>query len=212
MQIITFKFLQQNLSLHAFKAVYWHENRSLWIADMHLGKVEHFRKSGIAVPEDLHADDYYRLDALVELYKPNQILFLGDLFHSQINSAWEPFDRWVQQHQHIDCKLIIGNHDILESDYYKNLNLVKGNYICKPFVFSHKPLENQQHFNICGHIHPSVRIKLPAKQSYRLPCFYFGKSVGILPAFGIFTGSAEITYDIEDNVFIIADKQVVKWV
>jgi metallophosphoesterase superfamily enzyme len=38
------------LELMPQKAIYWKRERALLIADLHLGKVNHFRKSGIPVP------------------------------------------------------------------------------------------------------------------------------------------------------------------
>ena len=36
--------------LHKTGAIYWKEKNTLLLADLHLGKVGHFRKSGIPVP------------------------------------------------------------------------------------------------------------------------------------------------------------------
>ena len=39
-----------HLILHPSGAVYWEEKQTLLLADVHLGKVAHFRKNGISVP------------------------------------------------------------------------------------------------------------------------------------------------------------------
>jgi len=44
----------------------------------------------------------------------------------------------------------------------------------------------------------------------RLPCFWFGDAVGVLPAFGAFTGSAEVRPKRGDQVFVIAEEEVLK--
>jgi hypothetical protein len=44
----------------------------------------------------------------------------------------------------------------------------------------------------------------------RLPCFWFGAEVGLLPAFGGFTGSADVAPRGGDRVFVIADGEVIE--
>jgi hypothetical protein len=43
-----------------------------------------------------------------------------------------------------------------------------------------------------------------------LSCFYFGESAAVLPAFGKFTGKCCLKADINDTVFGILEKTVVK--
>jgi metallophosphoesterase superfamily enzyme len=44
--------------------------------------------------------------------------------------------------------------------------------------------------------------------SLRLPCFHFGARVGVLPAFGEFTGSHALPREPGDRVFAIAERRV----
>ncbi|HNU41619.1 MAG TPA: phosphoesterase, partial [Cyclobacteriaceae bacterium] len=66
-------------------------------------------------------------------------------------------------------------------------------------------------YNLSGHIHPAVRLKGTGRQSVMLPCFYFGKQQGILPAFGSFTGMARIVPKKEDRIFVIAENKVIAY-
>ncbi len=54
-----------------------------------------------------------------------------------------------------------------------------------------------------GHIHPGIRIRGMGKQALQFPCFYFGSSYAILPAFGKFTGTVSIDAPADANVFAI---------
>jgi len=45
-----FNLLNQDLLLLPQKAIYWQQQKALIVADVHFGKVGHFRKAGIAVP------------------------------------------------------------------------------------------------------------------------------------------------------------------
>src|SRR5277367_3678317 len=94
---ISFNLLNQDLLLLPQKAIYWKQEKALIAADVHLGKVGHFRKSGIAVPRDLEQDDLACLSDLIDEYRPEKILFLGDLFHSDMNADWEWFALWRRQ-------------------------------------------------------------------------------------------------------------------
>ena len=55
-----------------------------------------------------------------------------------------------------------------------------------------------------------MRISGKAKQSIRLPCYYFTQSHGILPAFGKFTGNYTLDYKVADSVFLITEERVLK--
>src|ERR1700761_3956202 len=92
-----FKLLDQDLMLLPQRAIYWQQQKTLIAADVHLGKVGHFRKAGIAVPRDLEQGDLAVLSDLIHEYKPHTLLFLGDLFHSDMNADWDWFALWRQQ-------------------------------------------------------------------------------------------------------------------
>lgn len=212
MQQIT--FCDQTLFLHPFRAIYWQEQNSLLLADLHLGKAAHFRKAGLAVPVRAGDTNWDRLMALLFDLKPARVLFLGDLFHSEYNPAWEDLTQLIQQFQPISFELIPGNHDVLEESIYKESGLVlhATTLSMGPFFLTHHPQSDTPIglYNIAGHIHPSVRLQGAGRQSLRLPCFYFGVNGGLLPAFGAFTGTADIPVTAEDRVFVIAEGQVLE--
>ena len=59
-------------------------------------------------------------------------------------------------------------------------------------------------------IHPAVALNGPGRQRLTLPCFHFGPQLGILPAFGEFTGTALMRREEGDRVYAIAGERVVK--
>ncbi|OEK04988.1 ligase-associated DNA damage response endonuclease PdeM [Roseivirga misakiensis] len=208
--MIKYKFREQTLCLLPEKAIFWKEKRLLIIADLHLGKAGHFRKSGIPVSDLIHSMDILVLDKLINTHNPLEVIFLGDLFHSDHNQGWEVFKRWLRSRPELPFKLILGNHDVLASTDYKI-----GNLEClmsldlPPFNFTHIP-EECSLYNMAGHIHPAIKLRGKARQNLRVPCFYFGAEGGILPAFGKFTGTARINIAEGDDVFVIAEKEVIK--
>jgi len=208
--MIKHKLRQQTLYLLPEKALFWEEKKLLIIADLHLGKAGHFRKSGIPVSDLVHSKDILTLNKLIENHKPAEIILLGDLFHSDHNQGWEIFKRWLKSKAPLPFKLILGNHDVLEFSNYRISNLeVLESLDIPPFNFTHIP-EDHALYNIAGHIHPAVRLRGKAKQSVRIPCYYFGDQNGILPAFGNFTGTARINIAKTDSVFGIAESKVIK--
>lgn len=202
----------ERLVLSGEKAVWWPAKKWLLIADPHLGKSSHFRKKGIAVPGEILVHDLDRLERLIAQFAPGEVIFLGDLFHSEDNSDIDYFKSWRAQFSSTDFQLVKGNHDILEEKRYGELGLRlhHESLTIPPFILKHHPARegHPRHYIIAGHIHPGVRLKGKGKQSMRLPCFYFGEGQAILPAFGGFTGLATVKPNSRDRIFAVADGQV----
>jgi DNA ligase-associated metallophosphoesterase len=208
---MTIQFLGQTLSLHPCKAIYWEEKSMLLMADLHLGKAIHFRKAGIPVPKAVGQENWDKFYALLLDFQPKKVLLLGDLFHSDYNNDWEDFKRLVQQFHSTQFVLVMGNHDILDNDLYAQAGLEVAHSIeLKPFVFTHEPTHHEHCYNLAGHVHPSVRLTGNGKQQMRLPCFHFGQNIGLLPAFGSFTGNAIISPKVGDKVYVIANHSIVE--
>jgi DNA ligase-associated metallophosphoesterase len=208
-----FNLLGQNLLLHPYKSVFWKERNILFLSDLHLGKAAHFRKAGIPVPEVVHSQDFDRLQILFGLYNPDRIIFLGDIFHSTFNQSWLDFKSFVSNNIQVRPELVVGNHDILGDKDYSFMDVHKGALVIEPFILSHQPLPNNTYgdlYNLCGHLHPCAKVNGQAKQSFRVPCFYFSPKQGVLPAFGNFTGTSRPFKKKEtDQVFLITDHKII---
>lgn len=198
----------QSLYLWSSKAIYWEEEEILFMADLHLGKAAHFRKEGLAVPPQVLMGNLEKLEALFDAQKPKRVLFLGDLFHSELNYAWEYFVKMLSSFPDISFELVMGNHDILGKDYYRNSGLILHETILEigPFLFSHFPIDDlpDHLYNFHGHIHPGVQLMGSGKQYMKLPCFHFGSKHCVIPAYGGFTGLATINPETGDRIFVIA--------
>ncbi|OAV44193.1 ligase-associated DNA damage response endonuclease PdeM [Lewinella sp. 4G2] len=203
------------LLLHPQKAIYWPAEKALLLSDLHLGKGAHFRKAGIPVPPAVADVNFRRLDMLIEDCRPERVLFLGDLFHSDHNHVWGMFCDYLCEHDGISFELVPGNHDILpESAYAEScMKMLPEIYVLGNLCLSHHPLEEEQipadTYNIYGHIHPCVRLIDVAGNGMKLPAFFFGPTAGILPAFGEFTGCAEVKARAGDRVFVLAEGSVI---
>jgi len=202
----------QELILHPYRAIYWVEERALLLADLHLGKAEHFRKEGLPVPGHVSNVNWDKLIGLLLEFKPERVLFLGDLFHSDFNAQWEDLRELVQQFHGVRFELVKGNHDILHGSFYDGANITVHDEGKEegPFLLTHHPMQAYTGplYNLSGHLHPCVFMRGRGRQRLRLPCFYFGAHQGILPAFGAFTGMAPIQPREGDGVFVITDELV----
>lgn len=183
------------------------------MADLHLGKVNHFRKVGIPVPAMANQQNLEHIQVLLQITKPCRVILVGDLFHSHYNEAWEEFGTFVKYYPSVSFELVLGNHDILSEHQYKRKGIVLYQELqVGNVLFTHHPLEEVSSavYNLAGHIHPGIHLHGKGKQSITLPCFYFGKQGGILPAFGTFTGLARVKPKQGDKVFAILPDKVVK--
>ncbi len=215
MKGLDFNLLEQDLILLPEKAIYWKQQNALIAADVHLGKVGHFRKAGIAVPPQLAQDDLAVLTRLIHIYQPEHIYFLGDLFHSDKNTDWNYFAAWRSQFGHIAVHLIVGNHDVIHQSYYHQLDVATYDALnLGPFLMLHHPmttvdLQQSSGYVLCGHIHPGVKLTGKGRQGVTLPCFSFSARQGILPSFGKFTGRVAIRHLPSDHVFGVLQHRVI---
>jgi DNA ligase-associated metallophosphoesterase len=205
----------QRLWLLPQKAIYWQKKKTLLIADLHIGKSGYFRSNGIPVPQQVNTENFKILNALIRQLTPEQIIFLGDLFHSHINEEWNQFRAWRSRHPGIEVTLIIGNHDILpRKEYHASHISVFKRLKMDPFYFVHdvesaqESLQKSSLYLLGGHIHPALQLKGKGRQSMKFPCFYFGDNHGVLPAFGEFTGTAVIQPPENERAYIVVDDHI----
>lgn len=205
----TIQIQNQTFILHPTGAMFWKEKDMLLIADLHLGKIAHFRKHGSAVPQDAILKNFEQLDTVLETFTPSKVCFLGDLFHSFINNEWILFSEWVSKTK-VELLLIVGNHDIISPIKYEEIGIKLGlELILDNFLLSHHPEEREGLFNFCGHIHPGVLLEGLGKQRLRLPCFYQKENQLILPAFGEFTGNHTLEITGKVKIYAITKKEVI---
>lgn len=195
------------------RCIYWEEEKALILADLHLGKTGHFRKSGIAVPQTVFKEDMQRLLSLIQFFKPEKMIVVGDMFHSEANSELNLFSRWRKGIARMPIALVKGNHDILSDAWYNENGITvhhdRLNIGAFSFQHDHIPVEPGEQpgdtYVFSGHIHPGVVVKGGARQQLCFPCFHFTKAYCTLPAFGRFTGFVPIKKQREHTVFAIVN-------
>ena len=105
-----------------------------------------------------------------------------------------------------------GNHDKKAGDPPDawGVSCIEAGESLGPFILNHEPGASRGGYALAGHIHPAVRLSASGEKSLRLPCFWFGARCGVLPAFGAFTGNAEVLPRKGDQVFVIAEEEVLR--
>lgn len=206
----------QTLWLSPESCLYWEQEQALIVSDIHFGKSGHFRKEGIGIPQTVFKEDLQRLISQVLFFKPKQLLVAGDFFHSRMNSELLLFEKWRRDLSALPIHLIKGNHDILESSWYKKnkIEVHEQQLQMNCFSFVHE-MNNEiltagETYFFTGHIHPGISISGLGKQSLRFPCFYFTETYAVLPAFGKFTGLYPVKPKKKDRVFAIVNKSIME--
>lgn len=215
MRDLNHRILKQTLQLLPERAIFWREKKTLLVADLHLGKEGTFRSSGIPLPDGPSRETLTRLNSAVQRTQAQQLIILGDLFHgdNSIETAGDQFGTWRKGVRELKIELINGSHDRWSGDLPEewHCDVHENTMRLHPFTLSHYPKPVEDSYVLAGHLHPGYLLKGHRNnEKIRLPCFHFQQKMGILPAFGSFTGLARIGVEKGDSCYIIADEEVLK--
>ena len=206
----------ETLELCAERAAYWPHRRMLLVADPHFGKAASFRALGVRVPRGTTEGALARLDTLMTRLAPERLVFLGDFLHAREGRNDETFRllaEWRARHGAIAMRLVRGNHDKRAGDPPGEVGIecVDGPVTEPPFALAHHPTRVAGAYVLAGHVHPCAVLIGRGRQRERLPCFWLGHRTGVLPAFGEFTGCAEVTPNEGDTVWVVAGDDVTRF-
>lgn len=198
------------LTLLAEKAAFVAASRTLLVADAHIGKAVSFRALGVPVPRGTTSQTLAGLAALAARTGARRVVFLGDLLHSARSHApttMAALAAWRRAHSKLELVLVRGNHDDRAGDPPAALGI---EVVDEPFhadglALCHHPRRLAGAYVLAGHLHPCVHLGGRGFDHLRLPCFWLGDEVGVLPAFGAFTGMHPIQAGAGERVFAIAD-------
>ncbi len=201
------------LTLLPEKAAFIAASGTLLVADAHIGKAVSFRALGVPVPRGTTSETLTGLGALVARIGARRIVFLGDFLHSSRAHAAATLAAvaaWRDAHRSLELVLVRGNHDDRAGDPPASLGIhvVDEPFAQDGFALCHHPKQRAGEYVLAGHLHPCVHVGGRGWEHLRLPCFRFGDDVGVLPAFGAFTGMHPIRASGSDRVFAIADNVV----
>lgn len=213
-----------SIGLHPSGAAFLPDHAALLVADVHLGKALSFRRLGVPVPSGSTASTLESLtDALASLGETlvKHLVFLGDLLHAARGRSPELSDMvglaltaWRGKCPGLRVHLVRGNHDRAAGDPPPGwgIELQTEPWPMGLWALCHEPQPVAGAYALAGHLHPCIGLRGGARERLRLPCFWFGEpshhAVGVLPAFGDFTGTHPIQRRPGDRVWAVADEAV----
>jgi uncharacterized protein len=196
-------------------AVYLPHRDTLLVADTHWGKTATFRARAIPIPEGSLLDDLARLSRALIRSGARRLVVLGDLLHARAGRDEHTLaliSGWRAGHPELEMILVRGNHDRSAGDPPAEwrMQVVDEPLVVPPFLFQHTPRPDPLGFVIAGHLHPGVELRGRGGQRLKLPCFWFGPEMAVMPAFGSFTGLFLVQPRAGDQIFVIAEGRVIQ--
>lgn len=219
MTVTTIEVAGHRLGLVPGGGVWLEDARALLVADVHLGKAETFASLGVPVPVSATDATLARLSRLIDALNATSVIVLGDWLHGP--RALDPvvlsrLSDWRARHAATKITVVGGNHDASAGAMPASLDI---DSVDEPFAapdrsglwLAHHPeridasdaeMHEPRRYLLAGHLHPALRLRSRADDSVRLPCWWFGSTIGVLPAFGEFTGGHTIRRFNGDRVFV----------
>jgi len=215
--VLPIRLAGEDAVLHPSGALFLPAHHTLLVADAHFGKAVSFRKLGVPVPRGTTSETVARLDAALAETGAQRLVFLGDFLHSARSHAKATLavlQAWRERNTALPVTLVRGNHDDRAGDPPASLGfeIVDEPLRLGPFALCHHPRPVAGAYVLAGHWHPCISVHGRAFERLRLPCFWLGddsgalplQAVGVLPAFGSFTGMHPITPRTGDRIFPVA--------
>jgi DNA ligase-associated metallophosphoesterase len=203
----------QVLMLLPEKCVLLPESDTLLVADAHIGKAASFQALGVPVPSGTTGATLALLGALVRRLAVRRIVFLGDFLHSARShgpATLAAVKQWRNAHAGLELTLVRGNHNDRADDPPGHLGIetVDEPLRLGGLALCHHPRPQADAYVLAGHLHPGISVSGRAHDSLRLPCYWFSPRLGVLPAFGAFTGMQTIAAAPGERVFAVTPERV----
>lgn len=173
-------------------ALYWDEERTLLVADLHLEKGAAFAALGMLLPPYDTRATLDRLAKVVDAVEPARVIALGDSFHRSESAARLHSDDLgflLKLQQGREWFWICGNHD-------PHLPASIGGTVCatltiRGLTLRHEPSVASSAREIAGHLHPVARIARKGA-AIRRRCFATDGNRLVMPAFGAYAGGLNV--------------------
>jgi uncharacterized protein len=212
-EVIELALAGESLLVHADHALIWPQERTVFIADLHLGKSEIFRRSGIPIPEGTTRDDLQRIRGLIQSYGLSRVVLLGDFLHGPSKGTAthiDEFRQWRIEDRDLEFVVVAGNHDrrAAGTELADCVRWETEGYALGPFACCHHPCTIQSRYVLSGHVHPVVFLHGSHRERLRVPVLWVQEQCAVLPSFGSFTGGAVIEPGDQDRLYAMAAHRV----
>ncbi len=216
--VVSLAIAGETMVLSPLRAMWWERQRTLIVADLHLGKEETFRSFGVPMPDTILDETLRRLDVLIEAHAAERIVVVGDLVHARRGLSHEIIERvrgWRDAFKGA-VELVIGNHDRsapVPPEW--RVTIRDDRDPDGPFRYCHEPPTSASlrgavgaAYVLSGHLHPTVRLAGRIDRIV-LPCFAIGPRHAVLPAFTSFSRGVAMSGD-NARLFAIASGEVIE--
>lgn len=184
------------LTLRPDGGVWWPALETALVADVHLGKDQIFRRSGIPIPGSVLTEELGRLDRLLTETGARRLVVLGDWVHGPPDPGdiW-PLEvaQWRERHSGVAMDVVLGNHDRTLEGWLAHWNMTvwRKSLDLEGLDLVHEVDQADLVPGMSGHLHPCVRLK-NRREVIRMRVFAHRQDHLILPAFGAFTGGFDL--------------------
>ena len=173
-------------------ALYWDEQKTLIVADLHLQKSSSFARRGTLLPPYDTPATLALLAAVIARYGPRRVIALGDSFHDTEGASTlgsDDLDSLRKLQAGRDWLWIAGNHDphlpsSIGGETVPHLRIGGIRFVHEPDSSRHGP-------EVAGHLHPAAKL-YHRGASVRRKCFIGNGSRLVLPAFGVYAGGLNV--------------------
>ena len=146
--------------------------KTLVIADLHIGFESELYHSGISIPSQIHKMEH-RIEKLIKQTKAKRLIILGDLKHQVPGTSYQELQEIPEflkcLSDKVEVIIVKGNHDAdLEKITNVKITSAKGIKIGKyGFVHGHAWFSARLldcEYLIIGHVHPAVEFNAKTKE------------------------------------------------
>jgi DNA ligase-associated metallophosphoesterase len=198
------------------RAAYAPAAKTLFVADLHLGKAATFRALGAPAPTGVSEETLRRLAELIETIEPEHVAVLGDFTHARAamtRGLFASLCAWRARWSSLAFTIVLGNHDRGAEQAYSEcgFSCVQAGAVLGGAECRHHPIDGADGAGalaLAGHLHPAVRLNGPRRDSLRTPCFVVGERQIVLPAFGEFVGGSLVTPSESERALIATARGV----
>jgi DNA ligase-associated metallophosphoesterase len=173
-------------------ALFWSEQHTLIVADLHLEKASSYAAGGQLLPPYDTPETLANLASVMRRLVARRVICLGDSFHDSDAPARLPPSQCAflaNLTRGTEWIWIAGNHDPAPPADLGGR--VMSELCAGPLTFRHIARPRAAPGEISGHFHPMARVRSYGRNVMR-PCFVADAARVILPAFGAFTGGLDV--------------------
>lgn len=221
-QVAALRFGETLWLLDSRAALYWPEQDSLLLADLHFEKGSYLSQYASPVPRYDSRATLNTIAALINTYQPHRVLCLGDSFHD-INAFERLIPEDVLYLQEVigrvdDWIWLVGNHDPEIPSQLGGARVERYELITADGVLitcQHIP-DTSADLQIVGHYHPKAYFTV-GKRRFRGKSLITTEKRMVMPALGQYTGGLNIDDEVlmalapkqHRRCFVICEQRVV---